>query len=389
MLMMAGKGPKRSGKKSQKVRVEFRRNRAKPARDKTWTRLADDNDDQAHDTPTSERVAAKGNLSRRRTVIVSEDGTTPAPDKDLRTGTVVAMLGRIAQVDEGERIWPCSIRRVLRTRSIRGRNAVTVGDRVRFGVPINRVGVEVEGVIESVEPRRGELKRVVGRREHTVVANVDQAVIVSSADLPKPKPHLVDRYIVSALHGGITPIICLNKIDLVGFAAVRRFLSVYEQLGYATLATSAVTRDGVYALRNVLKDRQSVIAGQSGVGKSSLLNVVQPGLNLKIGDIIKDTTKGRHTTTLATLIRLEFGGYVVDTPGVRSFDLSWVSPEEVEQYFVEFVDRLADCKFPDCTHTHEDACAIKRAVERGEIHPQRYDSYVRLFTDPNFRPPAK
>ncbi len=389
--MMAGKGPKRSGRKSQKVRVEFRRNRAKPARDKTWTRLADDsdNDDQARDTLSSERVAAKGKLSRRRTVIVSEDGTTPAPDKDFRTGTVVAMLGRIAQVDEGERIWPCSIRRVLRTRSIRGRNAVTVGDRVRFGVPINRVGVEVEGVIESVEPRHGELKRVVGRREHTVVANVDQAIIVASADLPKPKPHLVDRYIVSALHGGITPIICLNKIDLVDFTEVRRFLSVYEQLGYATLATSTVTRDGVYALRNVLKDRRSVIAGQSGVGKSSLLNVVQPGLKLKIGDIVKDTTKGRHTTTLATLIRLEFGGYVVDTPGVRSFDLSWVSPGEVEQYFVEFVDRLADCKYPDCTHTHEDACAIKRAVERGEIHPQRYDSYVRLFTDPNFRRPAK
>ena len=217
MLMMARKRLKRSGKGSQKVRVEFRRNRAKPARDKTWTRLADDNndDDQARDTLSSERVAAKGKLSRRRTVIVSEDGATPAPDKDLRTGTVVAMLGRIAQVDEGERIWPCSIRRVLRTRSIRGRNAVTVGDRVRFGVPINRVGVEVEGVIESVEPRYGELKRVVGRREHTVVANVDQAIIVSSADLPKPKPHLVDRYIVSALHGGITPIICLNKIDLV------------------------------------------------------------------------------------------------------------------------------------------------------------------------------
>lgn len=299
------------------------------------------------------------------------------------------MLGRVAQVDDGERTWPCSIRRVLRTRTIANRNAVTVGDLVNFTVPNEREGVQAEGVIEFVQPRHGELKRVTNRREHTICANIDQAVIVTTAAEPEPKPHLVDRYIVSASYGGITPVVCMNKVDLVGPEEVQEFLALYEKLGYQTVATSATTGQGADRLRNMLKDRQSVIAGQSGVGKSSLLNVVQPGLNLKIGGMVEDTSKGRHTTTLATLIKLEFGGYVVDTPGVRSFDLSCVPFQQIEEHFVEFVERLADCKFADCTHLHETDCAIKLAVEQGEIHPQRYDSYVRLFSDPNFRHRAR
>jgi ribosome biogenesis GTPase len=277
----------------------------------------------------------------------------------------------------------------LRTRSIANRNAVTVGDHVKFAVPNEREGVQAEGVIESVEPRHGELKRVANRREHTICANVDQAVIVTTAAEPEPKPHLVDRYIVSASYGGITPIVCMNKADLVEPEEVQGFLALYESLGYQTLATSATTGEGADRLRDMLKDRKSVIAGQSGVGKSSLLNAVQPGLNLKIGGMVEDTTKGRHTTTLATLIKLEFGGFVVDTPGVRSFDLSCLPFEQIEEHFVEFVERLADCKFADCTHLHEAGCAIKLAVEQGEIHPQRYDSYVRLFSDPNFRHRAR
>jgi ribosome biogenesis GTPase len=287
------------------------------------------------------------------------------------------MRGLFADVDDGKRVWPCTVRRVLRTRLTEERHPVTVGDRVQF-----RAGSDTEGVIEAVEPRRGQLRRRVGRRVHTIVANVDQAIIVSSADLPLPKPHLIDRYIVASHAGEITPVVCMNKLDLDDDGAARDLLDRYAKLGYTTLATSAVTGDGVTALCEQLKNKASVIAGQSGVGKSSLLNRIQPDLQLKTGDIIEQTSKGRHTTSTATLLRLEVGGYVVDTPGVRSFDLSTVERSEFEAYFVEFVDHVPDCKFPDCTHRHEAECAVIQAVERGEIHPDRYESYVRLFEEP-------
>ena len=373
---MARSPKKKSTAGARKVRVAFRRNRAKPAREKDWTRQARDAPGDELDTNTSERVVAKGDLSRKRTIVVNDDDR-----RATHEGTVVTIYGRIADVDDGSRVWPCTLRRVLRTRTIRDRSAVTVGDRVKFSVGADRKGVEAEGVIESVEPRRSELTRVTGNRAHTVVANIDQAVIVTSALTPPPKPHLVDRYIVSALYGRIEPVICLNKTDLVSRSNARKFLEPYDKLGYTTLAASTVTREGTDALRNVLVGKSSVIAGQSGVGKSSLLNVVQPGLGLKIGEVVEDTSKGRHTTTRATLLKLDGGGYVVDTPGVKSFDLSCVPREQIEQFFVEFLDRIPDCKFPDCTHIHEDRCAIKEGVKQGDVTADRYESYVRLFTD--------
>jgi ribosome biogenesis GTPase len=381
---MANDRKKKGRPRPRKIRVDFRPNRAKRAREKDWTRRAQELGPDEVETPISERVSAKGELSRKRTVVEGPEGADAADD-ELRRGTVVTVFGPVAHVDDGKRVWPCSIRRVLRTRSIRERSAVVVGDRVRFSVPLDREGVEEEGVIESVEPRRGELKRVAGRREHTVVVNVDQAVIVSAASVPVPKPHLVDRYIVSALHGDIEPVICLNKIDEGTEPAMSSFLSIYLDLGYRTIATSAVTGEGVDLLCDVLKDKSSVLAGQSGVGKTTLLNVIQPGFDLPVGDVVEDTRKGRHTTTRGQLLKLDMGGYVVDTPGVKAFDISCVPPAELEQHFIEFVDRIPDCKFPDCTHIHEEQCAIREAVERGEIRPERYDSYVRLFTDEQLR----
>lgn len=366
---------------SRKIRVDFRANRAKPAREKDWTRQAREAGEEELDTLGTERVSGKGDLSRKRTIIAGDADQAVPGEQGMRDGTVVTVYGAVAQVDDGKRVWPCSIRRVLRTRSIRARNVVTVGDRVQFTVLGDRQGVEAEGVIESVKPRRGELKRVVGHREHTVVANVDQAVIVTSAGAPKPKPHLVDRYIVSALHGGIEPVICLNKIDQATPETVEPFVSLYRRLGYKTLATSALTKEGMDKLGEVLAGKASVVAGQSGVGKSSLLNALQPGLNLSIGKVVEDTLKGRHTTARATLLKLDLGGYVVDTPGVKAFDLSCVPAGEFEEHFVEFVDRVPHCKYPNCTHIREDHCAIRGAVERGLIHPDRYESYVRLFTD--------
>ena len=364
---------KKPSKKDEKVRVPFRRNRNTRRRVKDWAEHAhgDPRDNAAH----GERIAAKGELSRKRTIIVRSDA---GPPEGLRPGIVLAVRGLYADVDDGTRTWPCTIRRIVRTRRIQERNAVTVGDRVHFSVGTD---AGAEGAIEFVEPRRGTLQRLTGKRVHTIAANVDQAIIVSSAAEPAPKPHLIDRYIVAALYGGIAPVICMNKIDLDVAGAAASILDRYRALGYTVLGASARTGAGIDELRAVFKDKESAVAGQSGVGKSSLLNAVQPGLELKTGDIIEQTQKGRHTTTTARLIRLDMGGYVVDTPGIRSLDISRVPHFEIEAYFAEFVDRVKDCKFRNCSHTHEIGCAIKAAVERGEIHPDRYATYVELFEE--------
>lgn len=378
---MAGssqRGPRRKGKK---VRVAFRRNRGKRRRVTDVTEEARQAEDFEVDTNRDERVAAKGELSRQRTIIVGEDGSS-VDTTDLTSGIVVAMRGLYADVDAGARVWACTVRRVLRTRLIEERHPVTVGDRVYIRLAEEEDGVVTEGVIEHVEPRRGQLRRLSGRRVQTIVANVDQAVVVSSAQEPRPKPNLIDRYIVAAQAGEIKPIVCMNKLDLDSDGAGRAVLERYRSLGYETLGSSIVSEEGIEELRALLTGRSTVIAGQSGVGKSSLLNAVDPNLNLRVGEIIEQIEKGRHTTTTATLIKLGCGGYVVDTPGIRSFDLTVVPREQYEAFFIEFVPLVANCKFPDCTHTHEIDCAIKAGVERGDILPERYESYVQMYEDP-------
>lgn len=393
-LSMGSPSRKRNAKGTRKIRVQLRRNRSKRARLSDWTQKVRNAEDHEIDADRNERVSAKGDLSRSRTIVVSDDGVDQSPD--LRRGIVVAMHGLYADVDQDGQLYPCTIRRMLKTRLIAERQPVTVGDYVRFRVtqdrlikhrratdgPDSKQTLRTEGVIEDVEPRQGELRRRVGKRVHTIVTNVDQALIVSSADLPSPKPHLIDRYLVAAHAGDITPIICFNKADLGNETLVQDLLERYAKLGYTTLLASAQVGTGLEALRSILVDNSTVFVGQSGVGKSSLLNAIQPGLTLKTASIVDHTRKGRHTTATSSLIRLEIGGYVVDTPGVKSFDLSDVPRYELEALFIEFVEHVTHCKFPDCTHTHENSCAVKDAVVNGSIHPDRYESYVRIFLDP-------
>ncbi len=213
-----------------------------------------------------------------------------------------------------------------------------------------------------------------------MVSNVDQALIISSAAKPYCKPHLIDRYLVAAHAGGIEPFIVFNKIDLDENNTIDEIRSRYDDLEYPTLLTSAPTGYGIPELREILRNNTSVLVGQSGVGKSTLLNRVQPDLNLTTGEVSEDTQKGTHTTTTAVLLTLETGGFVVDTPGVKTLELADVTPHELEMYFVDIERFVADCKFPDCSHTHEFDCSVKNAVEDGNIHPERYESYVRLFT---------
>lgn len=367
--------------KGKKVRVDLRRNRQKPGRIKNWTEKALEAEDFEVETPNTESVVPKGDLSRKRTVIVDKTGGKQLDQAGLIAGVVLAVRGQIIEVDDGTRVWNCVMRRMQRTRLIKGRNAITTGDRVLIRLEPGSGAVDHDGVIERVEERHGVLSRIVRKRVHDIVANVDNALIVSSAGEPAPKPHLIDRYIVAALDGGITPIVCMNKIDLdeAGYAA--SLLERYAALGYRTLCTSAATGQGVDELRDLFRGKSTVIAGQSGVGKSSLLNAVQPGLALRVGTIVEHTQKGRHTTTTALLIRLECGGYVADTPGVKSLDIASVPLNRIEMHFLEFAPHIPRCKFSDCTHRHEGGCAVIAAVESGEIHPERYESYVRIFEE--------
>jgi ribosome biogenesis GTPase len=386
--------------KKKKVRVDLRKNRSKPPRDQSWTRGFQEHGFAEKATTSDERVRAKGDLSRRRTIIQDEtpaDGgeSMPAADAGCLAGRVLRVHGLISIVETADgRQHRCAVRRVLRSLSTDERSIVTTGDRVWFTPAVEKQGADLpgspdgddvarpfdfDGVIERVEPRHGLLTRASRKREHVLVANVDQVVFVLSLVEPELKPHLIDRYLASAVKGNIKPMLCLNKADLIDTTPYQRVVGLYSQLGVPTLLTSATTGRGLDELRRWLRDRQTVISGQSGVGKSSLLNAVQPGLGLRVREVSDVNHKGKHTTTTAELIRLDSGGWVVDTPGVRQFSLWDTIPEENEGFFAEFRPFVTLCAFPDCTHTHEDRCAVKRAVERRQITADRYLSYLGMF----------
>jgi ribosome biogenesis GTPase len=250
-------------------------------------------------------------------------------------------------------------------------------------------------VVERVEARRTVLSRRDFRgREHALVANADQLLIVVSVAEPRFRPHLVDRYIVAALKGRLRPVICVNKIDLLdagsvtdaesdaqGGGSTAAALDELAALGYDCLRTSATSGAGLAALRDALRDRVTALSGQSGVGKSSLLNAVQPGLGLSTRAVSTETEKGRHTTTHAELLRLEVGGYVADTPGVRAWDLWGVAREELEALFEEFVPFVPQCRYKNCLHRDEDGCAVRAAAQAGAISARRYFSYVKMLDE--------
>jgi ribosome biogenesis GTPase len=372
--------------KKKKIRVDLRKNRAKPPRKHDWTSGFHQHGFEEEATTQGERVRARGELSRRRTII-QEDGTTPTetgttPAAMPAVDSLACLQGRVLRVHrqiavvatQDGKEHRCTVRQVLKSLTTEERTIVTTGDRVWF-LPT----AADEGVIERIEPRQGILTRASRGREHVLVSNVDQVLIVVSLAEPELKPHLIDRYLASAAQGKIAPLICLNKADLVDPVEYQLLVGFYSQLDIPTLLTSATTGYGLDRLREHLRDRQTVLSGQSGVGKSSLLNAIQPGLELVVRGVSEMNKKGRHTTTTAELHPIDFGGWVVDTPGVRQFELWDVIPEEVEGFFPEFHPFVPLCAYPDCTHTHEDRCAIKRAVARRQLSERRYVSYIGMF----------
>lgn len=366
-------------RKTQGKRVHFRQNRLRPARQKQWHAPTEEVETQADDATTWETVRHKGALSRKRT-IVDRAEETPAGDRaKLVRGTAIAVRGQFVEVDDGQKTWLCTVRRILRTKLIQERHPVVAGDEVMF-LPAVESTLN-EAVIEEVLPRRSALHRSDGRRFHVIAANVDQVIVVSSIREPIIKEHLIDRYLVAVHSGGTEGIICLNKVDLDDDGWAPEILERYRRIGYRAIATSTATGEGIEDLREILRDKVTMFAGQSGVGKSSLINAIQPGLNLKTAHVSVTTDKGRHTTTTAAWYRLDMGGAIIDTPGIRALDVAMVPLNEIEMHFVEFLDKIPHCKYPNCIHIHEDGCAVKAALEAGEIDISRYESYVDLFME--------
>jgi ribosome biogenesis GTPase / thiamine phosphate phosphatase len=381
----------------RKIRADFRKNRTARQRSSDLTRRfeREDYDDQL-DEPHGERISGKGELTRRRTVVGTQSDNESAsfavqPDMNLadcRAGRVLVVHGLLSIVEAADGTYfRCTTRGLLRTLSTGQRHVVAAGDQILFrradsqatGTPKGDA-TTAEGNIVRIEPRRTVLSRTVRGKQHVIATNVDQMVIVSSAARPRLKAGLIDRFLVSAEKGKLRPVICINKIDLVEPADLQPLVGVFSRMGYTVVLISATQGDGIDRLRTELNGRLSVIVGQSGVGKTSLLNAVDRELDLRVAAVSEETEKGKHTTTAARLLRLAgTTGYVVDTPGVRRFELWDVIPAEVAGYFRDLRPFINHCKFPNCTHRHETDCAVKDAVADGWLDARRYESYCLLF----------
>ena len=276
---------------------------------------------------------------------------------------------------DGHELW-CNVRGRIHLRDRRHQKSpVAVGDRVR----VLRTA-EDRGAVVDIEERRSTLSRPAIRRgkvEHVMAANVDRVVIVASADDPPFNPGLVDRMLAVIEFSHLEAVLVVNKMDLVDEAPYEA--EVYRALGLEVLPTSATSHAGIDALRDALVGCVSVVAGHSGVGKTSLLNAVQADLGMKVGEVNPVTGRGTHTTTAAVWVPLEGGGAVIDTAGVREFGLYGIPKRDVGWLFKDIAEIAAGCRYPDCTHTHEPECAVQEALLEGELAPFRFDSYLKIL----------
>jgi ribosome biogenesis GTPase len=249
----------------------------------------------------------------------------------------------------------------------------------------DRVSVEMkgeEGVVVAVHSRANSIIRRAPRSERPqiIAANVDQALLVFAAKIPEPKRGLLDRFLVACSLAGIQSVITINKTDQ-GMDAVEEWLGIYEGLGYEVLRVSARTAWGLGRIKRLLQERTTLFCGPSGAGKSSLLNAVYPGFRLKEGAVSQATGKGTHTTTMAELMPLPYGGFVVDTPGLKEFGLWRATREELEEFFPEISELAGHCRFANCSHSHEPDCAVVQAVEDGTIDSHRHRSFSKLLAE--------
>jgi ribosome biogenesis GTPase / thiamine phosphate phosphatase len=296
---------------------------------------------------------------------------------EIVEGTVIAMHGPLVRVQVGSQTLVVASRRRLNWEGGSPPAArLVVGDRVSLEMRSD------DGVIVAVHARRNSLLRRAPskNRAQVLAANVDQALLVFAGLEPPLKQGLLDRFLVACELAGIAAVITINKVDQ-GLGEAERLLSLYESLGYAVRRVSARTGWGLGAIRRLLIDRTSLFCGPSGAGKSSLLNAVYPGFRLKVGELSESTGKGRHTTSVAELMPLPYGGFVVDTPGLKEFGVWEIGPGRLEQAFAEIARHGPDCRYADCSHRQEPGCAVRAAVEAGVIDGGRYSSYLKILEE--------
>jgi ribosome biogenesis GTPase len=300
--------------------------------------------------------------------------------KPLTAGRVLSLRSGFYQVqlEDGREI-TCHPRGKLKLRrpdSFR-EDLIAMGDVVLVSVQtggdsaIEDVLARQSALIRSAPGARGDYKQI-------LLANPDQVVLVFACAHPQPHLRMLDRFLVICERQHIPAVIAANKVDLVGEEQAKELFSIYSDLGYPVIYTSAKKNLGIDELKETLVGRLSGLVGPSGVGKSSLLNAIQPELGLAVSAVSEGTSKGRHTTVARRLFPLNEGGYVADLPGIRMLSMWDIEPEELDGYFPEIRQRVSNCQFSNCTHTNELDCAVKKALQQGEIHPQRYESYVRM-----------
>ena len=283
-------------------------------------------------------------------------------------------------------LFPAVLRGKVRLQRSGSTNPVAVGDRVRYELD-GAATEEHPAVIKEILPRDNYLIRRstnLSRQSHVIAANLDQAVIVVSLLFPEIKLPFLDRILVTCEVYKVPVLVVLNKVDLYREEfpdMVDAFRKIYESAGYAVLETSARTGEGIDILRERCRDRINLFSGESGVGKSSIIKALDPGLDPKVGRISDAHLQGKHTTSLYEMYRLDGGGFVIDTPGLRGFGLVDLEKEEISKYFPEMLAVMDDCRFVPCTHTHEPDCAVKAAVDDGRISAERYNSYLGMLEE--------
>ena len=314
----------------------------------------------------------------------SEPGASRrAPERDLQgslRGIVVRGYGRIFLVRHRaggvSRDYSCELRGAVK-KAVKSVTPVAVGDDVEFSKLSDDTGV-----IEKVLPRRTKFfrpsKGVKGKMQ-VLAANIEQMIIVVAVKEPELHPRLIDRFLVAAQLGGLSGMVVINKVDLSGYALVDSLVSGYNRIGIQAILTSIVSMTGIKELQKALADKKSLFVGHSGVGKSSLINCICPGLNLKTGNVSEKTKRGRHITTRVELHELESGGFILDSPGLKVLELWEVTPKDLSKYYPEINEIAHECRFKGCRHLSEPDCAVKDLVADGKIPEFRYESYVHLM----------
>lgn len=303
----------------------------------------------------------------------------------IKKGIVYCSTGSHYRVKSEGQFYHCRIKGKFRIKGIKSTNPLAVGDKVLFKIEMGE-GVTM-GVITEIEPRQNYIVRKsvnLSKQIHIIASNIDQVFLMITLKTPQTFSSFIDRFLVTAQAYEINTILVFNKVDLYSTKELNEMRSlkfVYEKIGYECFEVVATDVNSLVALQKKMADRVSMFSGHSGVGKSTIVNTLAPGLDLKIGGISDQHQQGKHTTTFAEMFDLEAGAKIIDTPGIKGFGVVGIQPEELSGYFVEFSVLKEKCKFNNCIHTNEPNCAVKAALEEGEIAESRYKTYLQLLED--------